>query len=352
MQFISRLFPVAAIAAIAVCTAVSAEGQTMSFNLDVGAGPTPAATYGAAAGQNGDWMQVAAATPLVSIPLTNIHGTATGATLTYDSGFDFFFDNPQTLGNDAALLDDTQGAFANSYWNFAHLRPGEYEVWSYAWAPDSPIFFRTRVAVTGSSDPAQVVGGQDWTGTFVQGAHYARHHVTVAAGGGLEIVFSVAVSACTVNGVQIRELNPPPETYCTAGTSTHGCQASIVSVGAPSASAASGFVITAGNVEGRHFGLIFYGTGGRAATPWGTGSSLLCISSPFQRTPVHDSGGTLGACDGALSLDWNAYMATHAGALGNPRLVGQVFQAQAWYRDPAAPQFSSLSNAIEFTLSP
>lgn len=352
MQSILRLLHRAGLAGVAFGIANLAAAQTMSFNLDVGAGPAPAAGYGAAAGQPGSWMTVDAATPFTAIPLTNVYGAATGATLNYNSGYDFSYNNPQTQGDDAALLDDTQGVFAVTYWDFANLRPGDYEVWSYAWAPDSPIFFLTRVVVTGSSDPAQVVGGHDWNGTFVQGWHYAKHRVTVGANGALEIVFSVASGACTVNGVQLRELSPPPDVYCTAGTSTHGCQPSIGSTGTPSATAANGFTISAAGVEGQHSGLIFYGVSGRAAIPWGGGSSFLCLNPPIQRTTVQNSGGTNGACDGALALDWNAYMANHANALGNPRLVGEVFQAQAWYRDPTAPSTTNLSNAIEFTLSP
>ncbi len=337
---------------VALVAGSRASAQTMSFNLDIGAGAVPADTYAAAAAQPGHWMGVAADTPFVSIPLTNIHGAATLATLNYNSGFDFYADNPNTSGDDAALFDDTQGAFAVSYWDFANLRPGDYEVWSYAWAPDSPIFFKTRVVVTGSSDPAQVVGGHDWTGTFVQGWHYARHRVTVGASGTLEIVFSVAVSACTVNGVQLRELAPPPEVYCTAGTSTHGCVGSISGAGAPSASASSGFLITAANVPAQRLGMILYGDGGRASTPWGTGTSTLCLGAPLQRTGAQLSGGTAGACDGAYVLDWNAFMTTHTNAVGQPRAAGQVFQAQAWYRDTTAPLASNLSDALEFTLVP
>lgn len=190
----------------AMCGTGFALAQSTSFNLDVGIGPTPTSSYGAAAGQAGLWVPIAPATPNVAIPLTNVLGAPTTATLSYTSGFDFAFDNPLTQGDDQALLDDSQGIFANSHWSFANLRPGDYEVWSYAWAPDSPLYFRTRVVVTGSPDPAQVVGGSLWNGQFVQGGHYAKHNVTVDASGALEIVFSLAVSACTVNGVQLREL--------------------------------------------------------------------------------------------------------------------------------------------------
>ena len=72
------------LAAILLCTCGTAAAQTMNFNLDVGSGPTPSTIYGAAAGQSGQWMLINAATPFVQIPLSNVFGTATAATLTYE----------------------------------------------------------------------------------------------------------------------------------------------------------------------------------------------------------------------------------------------------------------------------
>jgi hypothetical protein len=107
--------------------------------------------------------------------------------------------------------------------------------------------------------------------------------------------------------------------YCTAGTTTNGCNASMGATGTPSASATSGFTLTASNVEGQKTGLIFYGLSGQLALPWGTGStSFLCVKPPTQRTPVQPSGGTFGGCDGSLSLDLLAWLAANPGSLGTP----------------------------------
>jgi hypothetical protein len=124
------------------------------------------------------------------------------------------------------------------------------------------------------------------------------------------------------------------------------------SIGTPSASATSGFTISVHDVEGAKQGLVFYGTSGRLASPWGAGSSLLCVKSPAQRTAIQASGGAAGTCDGLLSLDWNAYMAANPGALGHPRSAGMVVQAQGWFRDPPAPKTTNLSDGIEFVLAP
>jgi large repetitive protein len=142
-------------------------------------------------------------------------------------------------------------------------------------------------------------------------------------------------------------------TYCTAGTTSHGCLASIGATGTPIVGAASGFTITASGVEGQRSGLIFYGVTGRNAQAWGNGgTSFLCVKPPAQRLGAQVSGGTTNACDGVLSQDWLAFVAAHPGALGAPFGAGQVLDAQAWFRDPPAIKSTSLSDALEFVLQP
>jgi hypothetical protein len=140
--------------------------------------------------------------------------------------------------------------------------------------------------------------------------------------------------------------------YCTAGTTSNGCNATMTAIGTPSASATSGYTLLVSNVEGQKQGLLFYSTSGRAALPWGTGSSFLCVKAPTQRIPAQNTGGAAGSCNGELSVDWCAFMTNSPSALGNPRSAGQVYQAQGWFRDPPAPKTTHLSNALEFTLQP
>src|SRR5262249_6522903 len=91
--------------------------------------------------------------------------------------------------------------------------------------------------------------------------------------------------------------------YCTAGTTTHGCTPSIVGVGAPSASAASGFELRVTGVEGQAQGTLFYGLTGRVAWPWAPGSSsYLCVAPPTQRFVVANSGGTSNTCSGSYTV--------------------------------------------------
>ncbi len=140
--------------------------------------------------------------------------------------------------------------------------------------------------------------------------------------------------------------------YCTSGTTTNGCTAQISGSGTASATAPSGFTLSATGVEGATFGLIFYGVNGRSALPWGAGSSVLCVQAPIQRMLVQGSGGTPNTCDGSLSIDWNSFVSSNPGAIGKPFSAGAVVDAQAWFRDPPSPAGTNLSNGIEFVVSP
>jgi hypothetical protein len=142
-------------------------------------------------------------------------------------------------------------------------------------------------------------------------------------------------------------------TYCTAGTTTNGCVPSISASGTPSAAATSGFVVTTTGLEGQRFSRHYYGITGPAAVPLPGGStSYFCVKAPFQRTPIGNSGGTDGACDGTWSLDMLDYWANHPGVLGQPIAAGLIVNEQTWFRDPDSPTTTNLSNAIQYTLCP
>jgi len=145
----------------------------------------------------------------------------------------------------------------------------------------------------------------------------------------------------------------PSSSYCTAGTSTNGCVPSIAGVGHPSATSGSGFTLSLSGGEGQKSGLFFYGLTGPLSSPWGAGStSLLCVKSPTQRMTMQNSGGTAGACDGAMSEDFNAYLAAHPTALGQPFAGGESVWAQGWYRDPPTAKTTGLSDGLVFTVAP
>jgi len=151
---------------------------------------------------------------------------------------------------------------------------------------------------------------------------------------------------------------PAPVNYCTAGTTTNGCNATMSATGTPSLSATSGFVVNVANVEGQKQGIIFYGQAGPVATPWGLGgSSYLCVKAPTQRSAAQNTGGSLAGCNGAMSLDVLAYLAANPAAIGgsasaSPFLAGQKAWLQGWFRDPPAVKTTSLSDGLEITFVP
>lgn len=144
-----------------------------------------------------------------------------------------------------------------------------------------------------------------------------------------------------------------PASFCTSSTTTNGCVPAMGSSGSPSLAASAGFTLACSNVEGQQTGLIFYSASGAQALPWTIGStSFFCVKAPVERTPAQNSGGTLGSCNGALSVDWRAFMAASPTAVGQPLVVGRQFWAQGWFRDPPAPKTTNLSNGLQFTLCP
>ena len=140
-------------------------------------------------------------------------------------------------------------------------------------------------------------------------------------------------------------------TYCTAGTSASGCQATLASAGQASATAASGFVVSTSGVEGNKNGQYFFGVNGRQAVTWGNGTSLRCVTPPTVRAGLLTPSGTTGACDGTFTQDLNALWS--AAPAKNPGAGAQV-QLQLWYRDPlnTSSETTSFSDAVEFVVCP
>jgi hypothetical protein len=140
------------------------------------------------------------------------------------------------------------------------------------------------------------------------------------------------------------------DTYCTAGTSASGCQASIGAQGIPCASAPSGFALYANNVEGQKDGLFFFSANGQQAQPWYSSTSFQCVVAPVIRTPTMPGTGTLGACDGLTIIDMNALWTN----MPNKNPGESTINAQFWYRDPLSTSgtTTSLSDAINFQVIP
>jgi hypothetical protein len=143
-----------------------------------------------------------------------------------------------------------------------------------------------------------------------------------------------------------------PVVYCTAKTNSLGCVPKIGASGQASASAGSGFVISATQVRNKKAGLLLYGLSGRAAIPFQGG--WFCVQPQVWRTPGVQSGGSplpVQDCSGVYALDFNAVIHGGAGPAAL-QMPGTLVDCQWWGRDPGfpAPNNTTLSDALEFTV--
>jgi len=344
---------------VIVCTTFSGPATENGFqivpvgiNTDISSyNAAPSANYAAAGDQAGVWNHFVGTSPT---PMLGLTGASTGVTLSANvsAGFAFGFNNPGTSGDDELLLDG--GHDGEATYTFAGLASGFYDVYTYAWGPDDASL-RTNVSVPGSPDPLQTVGGA-WTGGHQQGVTFAKHRTMVAGGSNVVIVCTVQNGFATENGFQIVPVNsPPPRSYCTAKLTSNGCVPAIASVGFPHPTS-SGFVVTATNMINNKSALLFYGTSGRAATPFQAGT--LCVKSPVKRTPGTFTGGNPppNDCSGSPQIDMNCFASGSCG--GSPpaglHTPGTVINCQWWGRDPGhlAPNNTQLSDGLEYTVAP
>jgi hypothetical protein len=201
-----------------------------------------------------------------------------------------------------------------------------------------------------------VGGAHRYTGTSAAPpvTFYANADLTITGGKALNVPWSgTPFSPRMWNGRVRYNCTPPgPVSYCTAGTSTTGCQPTLSGQNL-SATFASACSVTASNVDGQKSGILFYSISGQNNSMWcATSTSFLCVKAPTQRTGTQNSGGTAGICDGTLTLDVNAYLSANPTSLGQPFAAGNVVDWQGWYRDPPACKTTQLTDGLEMTVVP
>src|SRR5258708_31734562 len=127
------------IAGLAFCARATAQG----FNIDIGATyGTPSSGFGAGAAQPGVWNNVLGVQG--TTPLASLTGASTGVTIACvgAGSYDFSFNNAGTSGDDEALMDDgSDPTSAGPSWTISGLAPGNYVLYTYAWAPDNAAYF-------------------------------------------------------------------------------------------------------------------------------------------------------------------------------------------------------------------
>jgi plastocyanin len=177
------------------------------------------------------------------------------------------------------------------------------------------------------------------------------------AGNGVQLVHEIEFTdwagnvTVSDNGTVVTLVDCGMTTYCTSKPSSlPGCVIGLSTTGTPSASAGSGFTITAGPAPGVNAGLFIYTTQGALGTPLNTPFGFVCIQSPFFRIAGQSAGGTAGVCNGQYQIDFNLFFATQ---VGDPALVaGSTVEIQCWHRDPPNPGAANTSLAGSFVMCP
>ncbi|MEM6673789.1 MAG: hypothetical protein AAF726_13170 [Planctomycetota bacterium] len=322
-----------------------AGAQAQSVFVDIGSlgygSGVPSSSHAAAGPSGGGtWnafdMDLFTGPTYVSPPLTDSGGGTTGVTLEWDgqgfNGLAINFDEPSTAGDDQALLDDAGYLGGPSTLTFSGLAPGVYDVVTYAMAPDDPLFI-TNVAVSGSPDPPQDVGG-DFSGGYVLGITHALHTVVVGTGGAIVIDINVANGFDTVNGIQVF----PSGGSGGIGTSYCG-PANVNSTGSPAILTLTGTPVVSANLLTANvdsmplnaFGFFLVSqTQGFVANPGGSQGNL-CLGGAIGRYvgpgQIQNSGMT-----GSISLMLDLTMVPQPNGFVAVQ-PGETWNFTAWFRD-------------------
>lgn len=181
---------------------LSACASAQSMNIDVGAAnPVPSSAYGGPAGSVGVWNQY---TGGVSAGLLDLAGNATGVSISGTGGFLSGFNDPLTLGDDEALLDDYLAIPFIETYTVGGLSAGAYDIYVTTWT-----FGPLSTGVDVNAQGMQVIGGV-WTGGFVPGATHSLHSVTLASAQDLVIdIFSINGALGAISGIQIVQIPAP-----------------------------------------------------------------------------------------------------------------------------------------------
>lgn len=150
--------------------------------------------------------------------------------------------------------------------------------------------------------------------------------------------------------VRIRDLSTPI-TYCAPKANSSGCNPTVAFVGSPSASAGSGFHITASDVLPGRVGALAYSLNGADNSPLAGGT--LCVRPPLRYTPRQTAAGSAWppTCAGSFDVDFNFWIAS---AVDPALLPGAQVWTQFISRDPGFPRPDALalSDALTFVICP
>lgn len=327
--------------AIATCASSLGFASAQGVNVDFGSsGSPPASVYGGAGAQPGYWNRVASVGTFET--LLDLAGGLTPVTLRASATGFYSFDNPATIGDDERLLDRfLDGPAAVT---LRGLAPGRYDLFVYAWAPDSPQWF-TEVTVVGALDPPQRCGGA-WSGAHVLGASFTRHAVVVGASTQeVEVLFF----GSTCNGLQVVPAGSAPlgASFCAPVANSTGRSGELFAVGSP-AVATNDLTLIATRLPVNALGYFVTGTARASVANPGGSQGVLCVGGTLGRFSAPGQVQTAGAA-GALALRID--LTRVPTATGNVAvLVGETRVFQAWHRDTAnGGATSNFTRGVELT---
>ena len=170
-------------------------------------------------------------------------------------------------------------------------------------------------------------------------------------GGPLTVTFLSDTSSVSLNGpiagIATRIASGQQQQYCNPSSTSCGATPTLSVSGIASASASSGFTLSATNVRAGVPIALWYSVGPRTSTPFGAGS--LCLSAPRFCTPPARTSSAGAACDGSYSIDLNTFARGLSGGVPQPFLsqAGVVVRCQFVGRDPST---LILTEALEFSI--
>jgi len=285
--------------------------------------------------------------PGVTAPLGFVTSTHYGASLT------------DSVDSDDGVINGTCANGDSYYGNTAIVRfqfnalalGGLPRKAGLVWTDGGPNATVTFEAFDGSGvSLGTVVATGQGDNTYFNTTAEDRFYGVEYSGGISEIKISHTFGGLEVDHLQY-ELPCPTAaatTYCTAKTSSIGCVPSIGLQGCPSASSPTPCYVTCSQVISNKSGLLFYGFAS-AGAPFQGG--FLCVAPPTHRTALQTSGGNPPPddCSGQFSFDFNAHIQS---GIDTNLVPGATVFAQYWYRDPASPSTTGLSNGVSFGVGP
>lgn len=141
--------------------------------------------------------------------------------------------------------------------------------------------------------------------------------------------------------------------FCFAKTNTCAFTPTISAAGTPSATATSGFTVSATGMRALHIGMLMYTDVGYNNAPFLGGH--LCIQTINRTVLVYDTVGTPGSCDGQLSIDMNSFRAGLLGGsppLGSLSVPGTTVHCQWFGRDPGNTFNALLTEGLKYIVTP